>query len=259
MAKKQKNKKKAEEQKQLAMKSKKEKLEHKIKVDKERQIKIQYKNATEGLSNFMLRGLDFETFKKFVWDNNENKEYAQSIIDNYEKDRETLKIPADSLEYVDNLVRDVSENRKGHNIVMYMPCFDILEIKKIEDIGGVILKSICDLNYYCLNNLGEPKSYYFKKDFVDGLLFCDILVNNDQAIFVDKTTNEVITKHTQFLEKEVIKIKKETKVITQKKKVGLSSKEIEKALEKTKRKFEKNFFDETLLNQILENVKNNLK
>jgi len=154
MAKKQKNKQITEEQRLLAFKSKREKLEHKMKVEKEKQMQIQYKNSFEGLNNWMLRGLDFETFKKFVWDKNENKEYAQSIIDNYEKDRETLKIPANSLEYVDNLARDVSENRKGHNIVMYMPCFDILEIRKIADVGGVILKSTCDLNYYYVNRLG---------------------------------------------------------------------------------------------------------
>lgn len=254
--KKQKNKELANQQRELALKSKREKMLFKLQKEKEREMKIQYQKATDGLNNWMLRGLDFEAFKKFVWDHNQDKEYAQSIIDNYERDRETLKIPAESLEYVNNVVNDLKENRKNHNIVMYMPCFDILEVKKIGDVGGVVIRSTCDLNYHYVNKLGESKSYYFKNGFIDGLLFADILENKDQAIFVDKTTNEVITKHTQFLEKEVVKVKTETKIVKQEKKVGLTDKEIDKAIEKTRREFKN--VDSSYLESILQSIKTNL-
>lgn len=247
----------AQQQRQLALQSKAKKLAEKEKIEKQQLFKNQLQKARGGVNEFLLRGLPFEQFKDFVVKNNKDQDHIKTVLEAYPRERARYKIPENSLEYATNLTQEFKK-REGHNLVMYMPVFDILEIKKMNDVVAGVIHSINGYQYTAEAIDGSIKSRYFPEGHVDGLCFTDVLAN-DELVVVDKTAGEVLTKHTQFIDREVVKIQKETKIVTQEKKVGLSPKAIDKALEKTKREFASKFFDESLLNQILESFKNNLK
>jgi hypothetical protein len=247
----------AQEQRELALQSKAKKLAHKQEQEKNLIFKKQLSIAQRGVNEFLLRGLPFEDFKDYVFKNNKDQAYIEGLLKAYPNENARYKIPGESLEYAKNLTAEFKK-REGHNLVMYMPVFDILEIKRMNDVVAGVIHTINGYQYTAEAIDGTIKNRYFPEGHVDGLCFTDVLTN-DELVIVDKTTGDVLTKHTEFIEKEVIKVKTETKIVKQEVKKGLSSKEIDKALENTRREFKNKFFDESLLNQILESIKNNLK
>jgi len=209
-----------------------------------------WKIAKENANVYLAFGLNETEFAEFV------KQYpnqADVLWQEYKEVRAKNEIQLNNelIEYSQN-IKKLCNQRQNNKIELYFPLFDLLKYSQVNDVAIAFCKSKFDWIYQ--NKEGGKKQYLrgMKDAFIVGELF-----RSAELILVDKTENEIITKYTEF--KEVEKIKTETKVITQEKKVGLTQKEIEKALEKTRRKFEKNFFDQTLFNQILEDVKNNLK
>jgi hypothetical protein len=209
-----------------------------------------WKVAKENANVYLAFGLNETEFAEFV------KQYPNQTDILWQEYREIrarneIQLNPELLEY-SNHIKEMCQQRQNNKIEIYFPLFELLKYSQVNDVAIAFAKSKFDWTYQ--NKDGGRKPYFkgMKDAFIVGELF-----RSAELILVDKTQNEIITKYTEF--KEVEKVKTETRIITQEKKVGLTQKEIDKALEKTKRKFEKSFFDQTLFNQILEDVKNNLK
>jgi len=271
MSKKQKNKELANQQRELALKSKREKELAKIELEKQKKIKKSIEIAKTSIDKAVLVGLSREDFYKLHYQNLKNDRIKRgckdvepskedmAVIMNWYDERETLyRVPEKHLEYVKNLFEEIKK-RKDNKLLIYLPVFEIIGEKHLNDVYSVLVEAIADHNLPFFDDDGnEIRTKYFPKGIIDGFTIGDML-DFTEFVVVDTNQREVLTKHTQFLEKEVIKIQKETKIIKQEKKVGLTDKEIDKALEKTRREFEKTFFDTTMLDNILQSVKNNLK
>jgi hypothetical protein len=209
-----------------------------------------WKNAKAVADKYLSIGIDRDEYIAQA-----QKEYPndwQAYVDSYDEHRKFLPIPAEHLEDMAKL-SDLMTSRAGDNLSLYFPIFELLTWEQVGDVALLSIKSKYDFTF----THGKYKKQ-FTKGLRDYLVVSEIL-KEGQLVIVDQTTNEVLTKSTEITEKEIIKVKTETKIVKQEVKKGLSQKEIDKALESTRREFKSKFFDESLLNQILESVKNNLK
>jgi hypothetical protein len=209
------------------------------------------KSSKKEANKLLHFGMEEQDFRQFI------KQYTQEQQENLLK--EYYEHKEKGLIYLDQELKDYSKriveilaSRPHNDVLLYYPVFKLTDYKQSNNVAIAYIKCLLDWTFS-----GDVKREY-KKGTQEALVVAEVF-REAELILVDNTAKEIITKSTEVTEKEVIKVKTETKIIKQEVKKGFSQKEIDKALEATRREFKNKFFDESLLNQILESVKSNLK
>jgi len=154
-------------------------------------------------------------------------------------------------------VKEIVKSNPNSKFTLCYPIFDIVDYMQVNDVGVLWCKAKNDTTLYFKDRGEETTRKYIRGE--NCALVTSSLLNTGELMILNETDKQVITRYTHVIEKEVIKVVTETKVVTQEKKVDIDPKKIEKAKKKIMHKYKNSRWEaeaHLLFEEIIQELKN---